>query len=124
MATDADLAAHAAFGLAGGGPTIRRTDPDMTRMLTAALDRAIADPAMRARLLARLGEEVAAVDPPPAARHCQDGADLARQSGDPSTEAYALQCQRFALLADEDPTAALAFDDRIVAYATASEAGT
>ncbi len=112
-----DLAGHAIFGAAGHGPSLGRCDADLARELEGALrDLAPADP-FEARLLARLGAELAGAPDPTAAARCRRAVALAAEHDDPCTVAYALHCLNWASLGDAGDRGGLERSDQIIATA-------
>jgi DNA-binding SARP family transcriptional activator len=99
----ADLLARAALGAGGAGVTILGPHPNTIAELEQALDALGADdPALRARLLARLAIELAYEQDPSRREAASDEAlALARRAGDPAALAAALNARHVALWGPE-----------------------
>jgi hypothetical protein len=99
----ADLLARAALGAGGAGVTILGARPEILAELEHALDALGADdPALRARLLARLAIELAyAPDPAHREAASAEALAIARRAGDPAALAAALGGRHVALWGPE-----------------------
>jgi DNA-binding SARP family transcriptional activator len=99
----ADLLARAALGAGGASVTILGARPEIIAELEHALDALGADdPALRARLLARLAIELAyAADPARREAASDEALALARRAGDPAALAAALNARHVVLWGPE-----------------------